>query len=43
MHTHSNQITRRQQNELALRARAMFLIFDEFSYAYLFQISLEST
>jgi len=41
MHTHTKQITHRLQNVPAPRARALFLVFDEFTCAYLFQISLE--
>ena len=35
------QIFQRPQSELALRARALLLVFEKFTCAYLFQIALE--
>ena len=35
------QIFQRQQSALALRARALLLVFEKFTRAYLFQIALE--
>ena len=35
------QIFKRPQSALALRARALLLVFEKFTRAYLFQIALE--
>ena len=35
------QISQRPQSALALRARALLLVFEKFTRAYLFQIALE--
>ena len=35
------QIFQRPQSALALRARALLLVFEKFTRAYLFQIALE--
>ena len=41
VHQHVNNIFQRPQIALALRARAIFLVLEKFTRAYLFQIALE--